>query len=130
MANTNTNSGLLRDAERRSNPLTLPLEGEAVKKSPPPPPSPRRCEKIRLGLFPVIPAEALHRMAYRAEARTQYFRAFKSSLDPVFTGVTTKGQLFHTFPEFGGEGKVEGLFLSNLEMIQISLSLCVSLSAL
>ncbi len=37
-------------------------------------PSPPSCEKIRLGLFPVIPAEA----------GVQYFQAFKNRLDPGF----------------------------------------------
>ncbi len=35
---------------------------------------PRRCEKISLVLFPVMPAEA----------GIQYFRAFKNCLDPGF----------------------------------------------
>ncbi len=43
-----------------------------------------KCEKIRLDLFPVIPAEALHRMVYRAEAGIQYFQAFMNRLDPGF----------------------------------------------
>jgi hypothetical protein len=57
--------------------LTHSIRAHAVRPyplSPPSPPPPGKCEKIRLGLFPVIPAEA----------GIQYFQTFKNRLDPGF----------------------------------------------
>jgi hypothetical protein len=58
-----------------------------------PPFPPRRCEKIDSALFGVIPAKA------GIQSRSERdFKDLQINWTPVFTGVTTKRQFFHTFP--------------------------------
>jgi hypothetical protein len=46
--------------------------------------------------------------AFRRNSESNIFNAIKTSWTPVFTGVTTKKEFFHTFGKCQGGGESEG----------------------
>jgi hypothetical protein len=64
---------------------------------PPPKPSPSEGEDVKKSVCVFFPS-------FQRKPESSIFKPLREAWTPVFTGVTTKGQFFHTFRGGMGEG--------------------------